>query len=369
MRLTDLSIKSLKPPEKGEQIHYDETLTGFGVRVSEGGTKSYILTHGRRRTRETLGRVGIISLSDARGEAKRRLAEYTLGKHQPKAKSWSTAVSEFLAEPRKPRTQKDYKRHLAVHFPYGETRFSEITAHDLQKDLDKLSSTPGEREHAFVVLRAFIRWAHRRHYTDKNPMERMTVPRYSQPRERILTDEELVKVWKACGDDTHSRIVKLLILTGQRRGEITQLTGAMIGDGIITLPTWLTKNGREHSFPIGHVSQSIFTTSQTKATSTLIFNARRSKTLQSCFSGFSKSKVSLDEKSGVADWTLHDLRRTYASGLASLGVAQAVIERLLNHVSGSFAGVTGVYNRFDYMPQMKEAVALWEARITKLLEN
>ncbi len=79
MRLTDISIRALKSKNQGAAIFYDDILTGFGVRVSEGGTKSYILTHGRRRERETIGRVGVITLQDARAEAKRRLAEIRSG--------------------------------------------------------------------------------------------------------------------------------------------------------------------------------------------------------------------------------------------------------------------------------------------------
>lgn len=78
MRLTEISIKALKTPRRGAAVFYDDGLTGFGVRVSEGGTKSYILTHGRRRQRETIGRVGVLALHEARAEAKRRLAEYRL---------------------------------------------------------------------------------------------------------------------------------------------------------------------------------------------------------------------------------------------------------------------------------------------------
>ena len=77
MRLTDISIRAIKPPTSGAVIHADDLIPGFGVRISEGGTKSFVLTHGPRRQRETIGRVGVISLQGARQEAKRRLAEYT----------------------------------------------------------------------------------------------------------------------------------------------------------------------------------------------------------------------------------------------------------------------------------------------------
>src|ERR1700719_4187847 len=96
MRLTDISIRALKSPDQGAAIFYDDALSGFGVRVSEGGTKSFILTHGARRQRETIGRVGVISLHDARTEAKRKLAEYTLGRERPRSIGWNGGLQEFL---------------------------------------------------------------------------------------------------------------------------------------------------------------------------------------------------------------------------------------------------------------------------------
>src|SRR5580704_2251134 len=98
MRLTDLSIKTLEAPEKGAIVYPDSVLTGFGVRISEGGTKSFVLTHGKLRKRETIGRVGVLTLQDARAEAKRRLAEYTLGKTVPRPVAWNTAMTTYLEE-------------------------------------------------------------------------------------------------------------------------------------------------------------------------------------------------------------------------------------------------------------------------------
>jgi hypothetical protein len=174
MHITDLSIRALKAPEKGAVIYYDDTVPGFGIRVSQAGTKSFVLTHGARRHRETIGRVGIVGLQDARRAAKERLAEYTLGKHKPRAVAWNAALQTYLGELRAKRrksTVDEYERLLTKHFPFGDMRMTEISQHELEKDLDKLSGS--ERFHAFTALRPFIRWAHRKHYVDRNPMERM----------------------------------------------------------------------------------------------------------------------------------------------------------------------------------------------------
>lgn len=363
MRLTDMSIKALKAPATGAVIYPDAVVPGFGVRVSQAGTKSFVLTHGIRRQRETIGRVGVVGLQDARGEAKRRLAEYTLGKHRPRSTGWSAALEEYLAEialKRKVRTHEDYKRILEKHFKFGETKLSDLTSHDLTGKLDKLKKTPAEHQHAFVVLRAFVRWAHQRHYLDGNPMERMKAPHRYQPRERVLTTSELGKVWNAAGMDTYGRIVKLLILTGQRVGEIKSLTRKMMTADTVTLPSALTKNSREHTFPIGPMSLALLPGHEG-----YLFPARGTRATKP-FNGFSKSKTALDERSGVEAWTLHDLRRTFASGLASLGVTLPVIEKLLNHVSGSFGGIVGVYQKYDFMPEMRAAVVKWERHLSHL---
>ncbi len=367
MRLTDISIRSLQTPEKGAVIFADDIIPGFGVRISEGGTKSFVLTHGPRRQRETIGRVGVISLQEARGEAKLRLAQYTLGKNKPKPIAWSTARDEYLAE-RKARlrasTYTAYEYFLNRDFRYGATKLSEITPYDLADSLDRLRQSPSSERYAFCVIRAFMRWAHRKHYLDHDPMERMQAPDPCAPRERILTSEELGRVWQAAGNDTFGKIVKLLILTGQRRGEITQLTGCMIGKDTITLPATLTKNGRQHRFPLGSLARSFLDPRQ--AADEYFFRALGKTTP---FNGFSKCKPKLDERAGVYDWTLHDLRRTFASGLAALGVPLPVIERLLNHVSGSFGGIVGVYQRYDFMPEMRDAVLKWEGHVLARVEQ
>jgi integrase len=369
MRLTDLSIRALKAPEKGAIIYADDTLVGFGVRVSQAGTKSYVLTHGAQRKRETLGRVGVVSLQDARAEAKRRLAEYTLGKHSQRSVAWIVGLQEYLREVAvrcKPRVHEDYSYILGRHFRFGETKLSDVSPADLQARLGKLVGTPAEHQHAFVVLRAFINWAHRKAYLDRNPMERMRPPHRYRPRERVLSEDELCRVWTAADAmPMFGNIVRVLILTGQRVGEICGLTHDMIGHGTITLPSSLTKNSRAHTFPISPACAEIIKAQQSNG-SPYVFPARASEGSSRPFNGLSKSKERIHALSGTSGWTLHDLRRTFASGLASLGVPLPVTEKLLNHVSGSFAGIVGVYQRYDYLPEMQSAVEKWEAHVQTL---
>jgi integrase len=172
-------------------------------------------------------------------------------------------------------------------------------------------------------------------------------------------------------------IVQLLMLTGQRRGEIAALRSSWIKDNTITLPKEMTKNGREHACPLGELAQGLLretarshSPSPTKFSSNhtlLLFPARGVS--GNPFNGWSKSKAVFDKVSGVTDWTLHDLRRTFATRLAELGVAPHIIERLLNHVSGTISGITAVYNRARYEKECRDAIQLWEAHLTKLFAD
>lgn len=360
MRLTDPAIKALSAPEKGAVVYGDDLIAGFGVRVSEGGTKSYVLTHGKLRRRETIGRVGTISLQKAREKAKRLLAEYTLGKTDPASTTWNEAVEIFLNDVKrrlKPRTIDGYTLELTKRFRFGDMKLHEIKAADFQRRLDRLAHSPVQQHRAFITLGTFMRWCYRRYYIDVNPMDRMVSGHRYRPRMRYLSDDELVQVWQACPDDDFGTIVKVLILTGQRVGEITNLSPDMIGSDTITLPEWLVKNSRAHTFPVGSLAKEHVKKLPMRKT------GERSTAR---FENYQRHKARLDKASGVSGWTLHDLRRTFASGLASLGVPLPTTEKLLNHVSGSFAGIVGVYQRYNYAKEMREAVEKWEVHVRTL---
>ncbi|MDZ4761217.1 MAG: integrase family protein [Alphaproteobacteria bacterium] len=372
--LSDKMVKHLPLPENGQARYWDASLSGFGLRVSQGGAKTWIVLDPRAnvRTPETIGRYPIISLADARAEAKRRLAENTLGKHTPRSITWKNATDEYLQQiekTRKARTHADYKRLLGL-FNFASTRLSDLTPHQIQKRLERLKDTPTEHLHAFAAARQFFNWAHAKYYVDQSPMMRMKPPIPRKSRERILTDNELKAVWNACGADTYGTIVKLLILTGQRKGEITHLSGDMIEGDSITFPSSLTKNSRAHTIPLlaltastlaSHEAHGLLPKANEPLLGVCVGNSIKS------FSAFSKNKKKLDEASAVYDWTLHDLRRTFASGLAGQGVSIHVVEKLLNHISGSFAGIVGVYQRHNFMPEMQDAIGKWERHLRNLV--
>lgn len=382
IKLSDVGLRSISPPASGTIDYWDTTLPCFGLRVSRGGAKTFVLKlHNSRRA---IGRFPILSLSEARTEAKRLLAEKTLGKVRPQSITYPQALALFLAEKekaRRPSTVRSLRDRLSRHFPF-KGQLADISHQEFARRLAKIK-TASEHNHALAAAKTFFTWATNRRYSTENPTLGIS-PRSTQSRARVLSDQELQSIWLACSLETATRedaasaskgaaecnlprafatIVQLLILTGQRRGEIASLQTSWINDNTITLPSSVTKNGREHTFPIGPLASEPL--SSLRCSADIIFPARgkRGKT----FNGWSKSKSALDKLSGVTGWTLHDLRRTYASKMAALGVAPHVIERLLNHVSGTISGVAAIYNRHHFMPEMKEAVEKYEREIARII--
>ena len=356
MRLTDLRIKQLKVPETGQRTHFDDALPGFGIRISQGGSKSFVVMFGKQRKLKTLGRYPTMSLADARREAKRIQADVEIYTAPVSGQSlaFSDARDRFLRDSysrNKRRTAADYDRLLNRHFDYQQD-IAAITRPDIMKALDQLQNTPSEQQHAFVAIRTLMNWCVRRGYLESSPVPPLRFQ--SQSRDRILTDEELRAVWGRAGEFGYpfGAIVQLLILTGQRRGEIGSLRRSWIEEDTIIFPAGFTKNKRQHRLPIGQQTQAII--AAIPETADLLFPSRSDP--EKPYNGWSKSKRRFDKGLDLAPWTLHDLRRTYSSNLARQGVPIHITERLLNHASGAVSGVAAVYNRYTYESEMREVV-------------
>ena len=381
--LTELAIRAAKPPAKGTVTLWDASLRNFGCRLSQGGAKSFIVlvASGKRRT---IGRYPAISLAAARTEAKRILAEKTLAGDSPPAISVEDALTVFLADAEtrnKQRTVRDYTRLLRRHLATFLRRdVGDIGTRDVAHIIDKLQDTPSEAAHALVAIKVFFNWCVRRGYVISNPCVRLTAAK-SPTRERVLTDPELARVYKTARayPFPFGAIVRLLILTGQRRSEIGLLRWEWIDadSRTITLPPEVTKNNRTHTFPYGKMVAEVL--AEIPQSSDDVFPAAREHvkgTPVRTINGWSNSKAAFDrlirgeaEKSPVNPWTLHDLRRTFATNLAALGTPIHVTEKLLNHVSGQISGVAAIYNRHAYLDEMRQAIEAWEARLTMLLSR
>jgi integrase len=385
MKLTDLGVRAFAPPAHGQKTYWDDTIKGFGCRVSQGGSKSFVVRYGFDRRLITLTATSSLGLAEAREEARRILAEHTLGRHRPRSVRWDEALEPYLrycTEKNRPSTVAAYRWILNRHFPFKRTQLASITFEEIERQLAKIEKS-GQRNHSLTAVKAFLSWCQKppRRYIPHNPCEGMA-PTKRKRRKRLLADPELAAIFKAAieGTDTFSHIVALLVLMGQRRTETASLRRSWCDTErrLVTLPDHVTKNGREHSFPYGDLVQRVLERQHNLTGDDLFFPPYRAhvrgEPVIMC-GGWSKHKKAFDERCGVANWTLHDLRRTFATRLAELGVLPHVIERLLNHRMGAISNYTGgiltdvaeVYNLASYLPEMRQAIALWESKLTTLL--
>lgn len=208
-------------------------------------------------------------------------------------------------------------------------------------------------------------WAVKRGAVAANPFTNLPVAPATK-RERVLRDDEFSAIWRATdGAGPFNGIVRLLVLTGQRREETAGMAWTELSDDLQTwtIPASRTKNGRAHIVPLSEPAREILRSAH-RFGDDLVFPGLRGP-----FNGWSKAKAALDAKSGVTNWRLHDLRRTAATGLQRLGVRLEVTEQVLNHIAGSRAGIVGVYQRHDFASEKRAALDAWGEHVLAIIEG
>lgn len=368
VHLTDITVRALKAPDTGTITYFDDTTPAFGIRVSFSGRKTWLVMRGKKRIRTRLGSYPDLPLSEARKKAKTLLSE---AEHEIGRKPFGSALDQFLdlhGQKLKESSKRQITRCLKRHFAplYGQRPVGQITRQSIAAILDGLMKTPSEAAHAYKDIRTFFHWCVGRGYVRHSPCEGMATPSRYVPRQRTLNDAELKVLWQAAERigypfGTH---VKMLILTGQRTGEINSLRFDYIDRGQRTITFPETKNGRIHLVPVGDLFLEALETILPEEG--LLFPGRDK---DKPYNGGGKQKWLMDKDLGLAHFTLHDLRRTFATKLAELGVAPYVVERLLNHSSGTISGVAAIYNRFEYRDEMRAAIEAWEKRLRVIIKN
>jgi integrase len=386
--LTDIAVRQLLPLADRQLELWDGKVSGFGVRVSPQGTKSFVVLYrfGGVSQRLTLGRYPGLGLATARDLASKALSDVACGidpkaiRQQQRMADKPTAFPVLLSEfvethckrHNKASTARETERILRNDFEnvWRKREVKDLTKADVLRVLDKqvADGSPSAANHAYAAVRKFFNWCVQRGHIQASPCTGLTLPTKATKRARVLTDAELIKVWNAAAAIGYPAgpIVQLLILTAQRRGEVAGMRWCDIDlkAKTWTMPAELTKANRAHAVPLTPFAQSILMT--LPKLGPLVFPAR---TGDGCYGGFGQVKYKFDERVGVTDWTFHDLRRTAATDMAGLGVHPHVVERVLNHASGTFGGVAGVYNRFQYLEEMRLALETWEKRLRHLLEQ
>ena len=230
----------------------------------------------------------------------------------------------------------------------------------------KNDNGPVAANRARASLSGMFGWAIAEGYCKLNPVTG-TNQNKEQARERVLTDDEIARIWKSCGDDDYGHIVKLLLLTGQRRQEIGALRWSEVQDDTIALPKERTKNDRPHDVPLSAAAMAIISEARQGQReggqdSDLCFGRGKNG-----FNNWSEAKAALDARSAVTGWRLHDLRRTCVTGMNDLKIKPHIVEVVVNHASGFRAGVSGTYNKAAYADEKREALDRWAQHVLVLL--
>lgn len=363
--LTEFSLRSLKGVPGKHVIYLDKNgPTGFGVRVTEG-SRSYVVTYGKERKRVTLGSVGSLSLREAREKAR----EVLTGKHQATTPTVESAVRQFVslhcAQRNRPSTARETERLLTRHLlPVGEKSVSELTKADLNAVFDGLLGTPSEANHAFTATKTFLNWCLGRGYVEKHPLQALRKPARAPSRSRVLSDTELRSVWLyGASGGPYGQLIQLLILTGQRLGQLSHLTAEMIEEDKIVWPAHFMKSGEEHTIPVCPLARTIM---EERPRAGLLFSTESNP--REPFNNWSNSHRRLLEVTRVDHFTRHDLRRTFSTVLAR-HTPPHVIERLIAHRSGVISGVSAIYNRHLYFDEMKDSLLRHEAYVASLVSS
>jgi integrase len=390
MRLTAKNVEAMRPGADRREIP-DDHMPGLYLILQPSGARSWAVRyrHQAAPRKYTLGSYPALSLKDARELAAKALRGVAEGRdpgrekilaRAAKAESVDRVVEEFLERhvrrSNRPRTAQETERLLRQHvLPRWRGRMvHEITRRDVLDILDRVvdGGAPIAANRVLAAVRKFFNWCVARDILAASPCAGVKPPTAERARDRVLTDDELRLVWQAADKlgGTFGPLVKLLALTGQRRDEVAQMRRdeLSLDARLWTLPPARTKNNQPHEVPLSKASLAVLQNVPHTPGSPFVFTTNGGA---SPASGYSKNKRRLEAllPSDMPAWRLHDLRRSCASGMARLGINLPVIEKVLNHSSGSFAGIVGVYQKHSFADEKRRALETWGNFVTALVEG
>jgi integrase len=399
LNLTQLSVDKLSAPKKGRVIYWDRLLPGFGLRVTSAGAKTWVAMYrvDRRSVMETIAPLARMpKLSDARAQARASMATAAAGtnpvakrRETEKAEAQNTvaaAVSAYLDR---------CDRELALKTAYEWRRIFEHDVlprwggrqlYDIGKGdvLELINEKAARRERArsgagdgavvqanrtLTRLRTFFAWATANDLVGSDPTAGVWKPVREVARDRVLSVDEIRSFWAGCDQlrMPFGSLFPLMLLTAQRESECAGVRWSEIDTAAQTwtIPSSRSKNRKPHIVHLTALSLAIIGSVPRKNAQDLLFSGSG----ETAVSGFSRAKQRLDRLMGTSatPWVLHDLRRTATTGMAALGIAPHVADRVLNHSAGTIRGVAAVYNRFDYLGERKAALETWSLYIEDIL--
>jgi len=413
-QLTAAAVLRLRPRSKRYEVR-DRGGQGLYLLVLPSGVKSWSLRFRRpdgRTARLTLGRADLsgrhgvdqptigdpLTVAEARwlaADVNRQRAkgrDVVVEQHRARTDTFAAAALLFVEEhARKTRRWRETARILGFAYPidgsgeptvvvgglasrWAKKPITEVDAAAIYAVIDEARrrGIPGTAARNGGVsdsrgrlvartLSKMFSWltAHRR--VDANPCAGVWCPPAPAARDRVLTEAEVKRLWRACDEagDVFGPMVKVLLLTGCRLREVASMERSELNGASWTIPGSRTKNKRAHVVPLAPFVIRIIESVPVIEGCPYVFSTNG----RTAVSGFSKLKRRLDRATGAPDWRLHDLRRTAATGMADIGIAPHVVEAALNHVSGAKASVAGIYNRAQYSDEKRDALRRWAKHV------
>jgi integrase len=401
LRLTARTVEAARPPAAGRLELFDADLPGFCIRITPNGRRTACVFYrfGPRLRRATLGTLPPLTLADARQLAREALHSAALGEDPASAKrsareaiTLAKLVRDYITAGegrRSDATNGDYRRTLkgvVEESPLGHQAARQVARGELRAFLEGIArKAPIRANRVLALVRAAFRWGLREELIERDPTAGLQRLRPERPRERVLADEEVKKLWEtldaiAAGSSDPvlesgkkaprlviAGAVKLLLLLGTRRSETLNMRWSDIDERAQTwtVPGAFRKGGRTHVVPLPPLALRLLTDLRPISGATpWVFVGKRGASLANNPSRWSEI---LRKASGL-DFTLHDLRRTCATGCARLGASESTVSRILGHkaIAGTIA-VSGIYDRFDRLPEIRSALVAWSSYVETLV--
>jgi integrase len=372
-RLTKSEIDALPTPVK-EIVHWDETLPGFGLKITAKGRKFFIVLYragggGSRLRKYTIGPYGRITLHNARIEAQKVLTARYEGrdpateKLEARRRLTADAVSDVIGLYGKlhlsqRRSGREVMQILQRNFAdrVGSRSVHSISKRDIIDLVNAVvdRGSPVAANKSLKVVKSFFNWCVGRAIVERSPCEGIRVPTVERARDRVLSDDELAAIIRAARQlgGPYGAIVEVLALTGQRRAEVARMSWDEVDldHRVWTLPATRTKNDKLHIAQLSDPALAVV--GAQPRLGRFVFSRNGATPV----GDFSSQKRRLDDLCGVSHWRLHNLRRTMVSGMARLGVSPHVADKILNHVSGTISGVAAVYQRHEFLKERRDAL-------------
>lgn len=369
--LTNRTLESLKATGERYAVH-DAHCPGLVVRVNASGTKTFavIYRYGIKQRRLTLGPYPIISLAEARDKARDIFREVLEGVdpqavRRRKHMNLREGVEAFIEQYAKPRnrawkeSERVLKRELVSRF--GERDLTMMCRADILEAADAAIARGAKYQGNRIVSysRKLFNWFLERGMIETNPLTGIRAPMREHSRDRVLARDEITRLITACRAEPFpfGPYTLLLLATAQRRSEVANMRWSEIhwDRNVWEIPAERSKNGKPHEVPLSPFALAVLKGIPHFEGWDLVFTT----TGYSPISGITKMVLRIQAASETSAWRLHDLRRTAASEMARMSIPPHVVEKVLNHVSGTLSGVAGVYNRYGYDPEKRDALEKW----------